>query len=255
MTTSTTEVRPERATKAPRAAVARPERARATSLATAAAAIAVLAVVCGLTVVWFFAAVPFGLFAVACAVVDRRRHRRAGDGTQASAASTVALTLGLAVLPLAASTFVLVPRVESVATRAAGAMQGGIERDLESLEHTTTKNVNALNSTLTGLVTVTNDQWTENLQELEHVTTDNMTSLEHELRAIVDQISRTASVELQRLEAAVAEDVKIVDQRAASIQAGLEEQIRQLLLRLDHLEREARAARDEAHSTSWTAPG
>ena len=252
MTSSTTEVRPERADKAPHAATDRPERARATSLATAAAAISVLAVVCGLTVVWFFAAIPFGLFAIACAVVDRRRHRRAHDGTQASAASTVALALGLAVLPLAASTFVLVPRVESVATRAAGAMQGGIESDLESLEHTTTKNVNALNSTLTGLVTVTNDQWTENLKELEGVTSDNMRSLEQEMRAIVDQISQTASEELQRLEAAVAEDVKIADQRAASIQATLETQIRHLLDRLAQLEAEARTAWNEADSTTWT---
>ena len=235
-------------------AAVRPERARATPLATTAVAIAVLAVVCGLTVVWFFAAIPFGIFAVVCAVVDRRRHRRADGETQHSTASTVALTLGLAVLPLAASTMVLVPRVEAVAQRAAGAMQGGVERDLESLEHTTTKNVNALNSTLTGLVTMTNDQWTDNLRELEHVTTDNMTSLEHEMRAIVDQISGTASVELQRLEAAVAENVKVADHRAASIQAQLQEQIQTLLDRLEHLEREARAAAKEAHSSSWTAP-
>ncbi|MDQ2677323.1 MAG: hypothetical protein M3Y51_01165 [Actinomycetota bacterium] len=233
----------------------RPERARATPLATTAVAIAVLAVVCGLTVVWFFAAIPFGIFAVVCAVVDRRRHHRADDQSQHSTASTVALTLGLAVLPLAASTMLLVPRVEAVATRAAGAMQGGVEKDLESLEHTTTKNVDALNSTLTGLVTITNDRWTDNLKELEHVTTDNMTSLEREMRAIVDEISRTASVELERLEAAVAEDVKIADQRAASIQAQLQEQIEVLLTRLDQLEREARAARAEAHSSSWTTPG
>lgn len=255
MTSPITEVRPEPAAATPRPAAVRRERARATPLATAAAAIAVLAVVCGLTVVWFFAAVPFGLFAVACAVWDRGRHTRAHDGTQVSTASTVALTLGLAVLPLAASTFVLVPRVESVAQRAAGAMQSGVERDLESLEHTTTKNVNALNSTLTGLVTVTNDQWTENLKELEQVTTTNMTSLEHEMRMIVQEVTRTASVELQRLEAAVAEDVRIADQRAASIQAQLEEQIRLLIHRLEQLEREARAARGEAHSTAWMQPG
>ncbi len=252
MTSSTTEVRTERAVAAAPEAKSRAERSRATPLAITAVAIAVLAIVCGLTVVWFFAAIPFGIFAVVCATADRIRHRRAHDGTQASAASTVALTLGLAVLPLAASTFVLIPRVESVAQRAAGAMQSGVERDLESLEHTTTKNVNALNSTLTGLVTVTNDQWTENLHELEHVTTDNMRSLEHEMRAIVDQISQTASEELQRLEAAVAEDVKIADQRAASIQATLETQIRQLLDRLAQLEAEARAAWNEADSSTWT---
>lgn len=227
------------------------ERARATPLATTAAAIAVLAVVCGLTLVWFFAAIPFGIFAIVCAVVDRRRHRAADDGLQASTASTVALALGIAVLPLAASTLVLVPRLESTAQRAAGAMQSGIERDLESLEHTTTKNVDSLDSTLTGLVTDTNNQWTTNLQELEKVTTDNMTSLESELRVIVDEINRSASVELQRLEESVTADVEIADARAASIQAQFDAQLQLLLARIDQLEKEAR---ERANSTTWTIP-
>lgn len=205
------------------------------TLALTAAVLGGLGAVCALSVVWFFAAIPLGLAAVACALVDRRRRRAIGQDRPASAA-TVGLVLGVAVLPMALGAFLLIPRAEHVAERAASALQGGVREDLDSLERTTTRNVDSLDDTLTELVKETDRGFTDQLRALERSTAEDMRGMERTVRSSVDEADRANAAELERLEASLLEDVQLADARAASMESEMRGEIDQLIAEINQLE-------------------
>ncbi len=228
MTTSTTEA---------------PGSERPNTLAITAAVLGGLGAVCALSVVWFFVAVPLGIAAIACALVDRRHRRNADEPT--SGISTVGLVLGVAVLPMALGAFLVIPRVEHVAERAARALQGGVQADLHSLERTTNHNVDSLDSTLTELVNETDRTLSRDAQELERSTSEDLASLEQQLNSSLEEFDRTTTKELEELETSLRRDVELEDNRAASVQTDLRADVDALIAEINELRQLYEAQRSE----------
>ena len=226
------------------AASSRRDAAQPSSLALTSVVLGVLGAVCALSVVWFVVAVPLAVAAIICALVDRGRRRSRGT-TGPAAAATVGLVLGVAVLPMAAGAFVMIPRIEGIAERSAAAVQGGVQDDLHSLERTTTHNVDSLDHTLTELVNETDKGFKDSIHSVERTTTENMHDMERSIRSTVEQADKASAAELEQLEASLREDLRIADARAASIESDLRAEINRLLAEVDQLQSLYEQARND----------
>ncbi len=202
----------------------RHHRRPATPLAVTSVVLGALATAMALGVVWFFLALPFGIAAATCALVDRRRTRRA-TGTPAGGVTTIGLVLGLSSIPLALGALLIIPQVETLTRDSAAALQSDVQVDLDGVERTATDNVDRLDRTLRDLVRSDNEGWSKEFAALGEETGVELKRTEDELRALLEEFERTIRDDMDRLERSVRSDVQSADGRAAAVEADLRAEI------------------------------
>jgi hypothetical protein len=208
----------------------------ASPLAITAVVLGALGTLMALGVVWFFMALPFGIAAAVCALVDRRRSKRR-TGAAAGGVTTVGLVLGLACIPLSFGALLIIPQVGKVAENAADTVQGDVATDLDGVEQTTTDNVNRLDATLREIVRKNDEAIRKDLDQLERSTAESLARSERQLRELLAQFEQTTRSELDRLEAAASVDVGRYDQRIAALEAYAKTEVDALRRELADLRR------------------
>ncbi|UDY34143.1 hypothetical protein [Dermatobacter hominis] len=215
-------------------------RRAATPLAITAVVLGALGTVMALGVVWFFLALPFGVVASVCALVDRWRTKRA-TGTAAGGVTTVGLVLGLACIPLSLGALLIIPRVEDLTKDSAAALQSDVQEDLDGVEQTATDNVERLDRTLRELVRSDKDSWSRDFARLEKDMQESLKLTDSQLRELLAQLERSTKADLERLEASAAKDVGEVDARIASLEAYVRSEVARLDREVDELQSRAPA--------------
>ena len=204
-----------------------PRRRAATPLAITSVVLGSLGTLMALGVVWFFLALPFGLVAVVCALVDRRATKRE-TGRSGGGLTTVGLVLGCACIPLALGALVIIPRVESLTRDSAAGLQSGVQEDLDGIEQTASQNIDKLDRTLRELVKSDNEAWSTDFDKLEKSMDEGLSRTERQLKDLLDQLERSTRGELTRLEDSARRDVADVDTRIAAVEELARSEIERL---------------------------
>ena len=105
-------------------------------------------VVLGVTVIWFFAAIPIGVAAVVVGIVARRRVASYHDPRAASRA-TIATALGCVAILLGVTGAIFLPRVMDRADRFLASIQQDVNDDVGLVNDGLSPDVNRLDRTLT----------------------------------------------------------------------------------------------------------
>lgn len=219
-------------------------------LAVISLSLGAVAAALGATLVWFFLALPLGVFAVVAGVVDRRRRRAQGlDPT--TAASTGGMSLGVVAMLLAVGGLLVVPRVEGTVNRMFDGLQGGVQEDLGIIEQGLSRNVDALDATLTRNVDVTTQSIQQNFDQLESLSSNEIdragdrvdqivSTLTTATGANVDKVNSQVGKELATLQATLRSQIASIEQAAVRNLDGLQQTAREELAasrdRIDTLE-------------------
>lgn len=208
------------------------ERRSADPLAVTAVVLGALGTAMALSVVWFFLALPFGIAAAVCATVDRVRTKRR-TGVPAGGLTTVGLVLGIVCVPLSVGAMLIIPQAGKLAEKSAATVQGDVRSDLDSVEKTTTDNVDQVDSTLRELVAANDASIATDFARLERETKESLAQADTRQREMIGVFDRSAGSDLARLEASARSDVKAVDGRLSSTEIVLRQEIAVLRQELD----------------------
>lgn len=196
----------------------------ASGLAVTSLTLGGLAVLLGATLVWFFLALPFGLVAVGCALLERRRTRRA-TGRAAGGVVTAGMVLGLASVPLALGGLVVIPQAQDFLGESVRDANGVVAEDLDSLERSLRRNVDALDRTLSENVDQSTQSLSEDFTQLEASSQAELEEAERQLRDIVGRLESTTRADLAELEASVSADIQAERQIIAEVEAQLRQEL------------------------------
>ena len=125
-----------------------PEAPGHAPLPLVALVLGIAGVVLGVTVVWFFAAIPIGIVAVVIGVVARRRVAAYHDHRAASRA-TIGTALGCVAILLGVTGAIFLPRVMDRADRFLSSIQQDVNDDVEMVNRGLSQDVDRLDRTLT----------------------------------------------------------------------------------------------------------
>lgn len=179
----------------------------ANALAVVSLTLGGLAVALGVTLVWFFLALPFGLIAVACALAERRRTKHR-TGRRAGGIVTAGLVLGLASIPIALGGLVVIPRAQDFVGESVRDANGVVAEDLDSLERSFRRNVDALDRTLSENVDQSTQSLSEDFSQLESSSQAELDEAVQALRQIISELERTTQADLTQLEESVSADIE-----------------------------------------------
>ena len=220
--------------------------APAGGLAIASLVLGTMGAVLGATLIWFFLALPLGLAAVVCGILERRRTRRRTGGS-AGGIVTAGMVLGGISILLSLAGLAVIPRIEGAAQRLIGITQDDVRTDLEELEASFGATVDRLDETLTNNVETSTDSLERDFEGLERSSDQELTQLEDRVTAIVESVERTTGEDLSSIEAALTEDL-------ASLEAAVDSDVRAVTGRVDEFERQVAALRASVERALAEAP-
>ena len=154
-------------------------------------------VVLGVTVIWFFAAIPIGVAAVVIGIVARRRVASYHDPRAASRA-TIATALGCVAILLGVTGAIFLPRVMDRADRFLGSIQQDVNDDVGLVNDGLSADVNRLDRTLTRDLQRFERDNHRDLRELEDRTAATLKALEDRMKGDLDAASAAARRDLDR---------------------------------------------------------
>ena len=160
----------------------------------------------GATLVWFFLALPFGLVAVGCALVDRRRTR-ARTGRPAGGIVTAGLVLGLAAVPLSLGGLVVLPRAHDFVGDSVTDANGVVSGDLDQVERSFHQQVDDLDRTLTRNVDASTRSLSSDFDQLETDSQREIAASEARLNALLAQLQKDAKSDTSTLEKSLRADL------------------------------------------------
>lgn len=207
-----------------------------TPLPLVALVLGVSGVVLGITVIWFFAAIPVGMVAVAIGVVARRRIESHDDPRGASRA-TIAIALGCVAMLLGVTGAIFLPRVMDRADRFLGTMQQSVNTDVATVNSGLERDVDRLDRTLSRDLRRFERSNHQNLTDLENRTSASLKALEDRTHGDVDQATVAAKRDLAALETALAADLHTVDSDMHAADSVLHDTITALEARVARIEK------------------
>jgi hypothetical protein len=215
----------------------------ATALAVASLTLGATAVALGVTLIWFFLALPFGLVAIGCAVVERRRTKRE-TGRAAGGIVTAGLVLGLAAVPLSLGGLVVIPRAQDFVGESVRDANGVVAADLETMERSIRGDVDALDRTLTENVNESTGSLSQDFDQLESSSAAELERLESELKQVIAQLEQATRTDLSELESSLQGDISTERQILAGVESdvraeleALRTEVAELRARVDELRR------------------
>jgi hypothetical protein len=160
----------------------------------------------GVTVIWFFAAIPVGLFAVAIGLLARRNLDQ-DDDPRAASRATIGTALGCVAVLLGITGAYFLPRVIHRADRFLGTVQQDVNQNIGAVNHGLTRDVNRLDFTLSRDLRRFEHQNRSDLTALEQRTSAALAALETRLNTSVDKASGDANRDLVELEKRLTDDL------------------------------------------------
>ena len=147
--------------------------APASGLAVASLVLGATSVVLGVTLIWFFLALPLGLAAIVCAVLERRRTRER-FGRTSGGIVTAGMVLGCIAIPLSFGGLVVVPQLQGAVEETIDLTQEDVSKDLTSVERSFNKSVDDLDRTLSDNVDESTASLESDFKGLEKTSQDEL---------------------------------------------------------------------------------
>jgi hypothetical protein len=180
------------------------------SLPLVALVLGVSGVVLGVTVIWFFAAIPVGIVTVIVGVLARGRVAAYHDPRAASRA-TIGTALGCVAILLGVTGAYFLPRVIHRADRFLGTMQRSVNNDVGRVNAGLSRDVNRLDRTLSRDLRRFEAQNRADLNDLEKRTGAAMAALELRLNGDVATVSAAERRDLTQLESRLQHDLETLE--------------------------------------------
>lgn len=205
-------------------------------LGVASLVLGAIAVVLGVTLVWFFLALPLGLAAIVCALVERRTTRRR-DGRPAGGIVTAGLVLGAVAVPLSFGGLLVIPQLEGAVEHTIGLTQRDVSEDLDSVERSFSDSVDDLDTTLSENVDQSAAALKSDFEGLESSSQKELREVEDRVGGIIAELERTSGADLDEVEQAVRSDL-------TELEAAIRDDIAAVNGRVAAAEERARAELD-----------
>jgi hypothetical protein len=206
------------------------------SLPMVALVMGIAGVALGLTVIWFFAAIPVGLVAVGVGIVARRQVRH-GDDPRALARATIGTALGCVALLLGVSGAYFLPRVIDRWDSFLETVQQDVNDDVKLVNGGLSRDVNRLDRTLSRDLRRFEAQNRQDLAALEKTTAETLAALEQRLKADMTAGAVAARRDLNELEAELAKNVERIEASLRGSDNALYGTIGKLDARISEIER------------------
>lgn len=199
----------------------RPERvgagnAEVAPVALVAYVLGIAAVVLGMTVIWYFAAIPIGIAAVVVGAFALRSPRTAGDH-RARTRATIGAVLGLVAVVLGVCAWYFLPRVVDDVSSFFSDAQRDVNHNVDTVNQGLKSDVRSLDQTVTADLRRLEDQNRLDLDTLERRTADSLSQLETRMTAAVDSARGSAKQDLAALDASIRQDIRSIE---ASLRAA-----------------------------------
>ena len=188
-----------------------PERVhRPASLPLVALVLGIAGVALGVTVVWYFAAVPVGVVAAVVGLLALRRTDGYED-PRAGGRATIGAVLGLVAIVLGVSAAYLLPRAVDRVDHFFSSLQDDVNQNVNEVNVGLRDDVRSLDRTVTRDLRRLEDQNRRDLEDLERREGDALSQLESRLTAADGRTTEEARADLVRLEASLRQDLRGVE--------------------------------------------
>lgn len=205
------------------------------SLPLVALVMGIAGVVLGVTVIWFFAAIPVGFVSIAIGLLARHRLDQDSDPRAASRA-TIGTALGCVAVLLGVTGAYFLPRVIHRADRFLGSVQQDVNHNIGAVNHGLTRDVDRLDFTLSRDLRRFENQNKSDLTALEQRTSTALAALETRLNKSVDTASSDANRDLVQLEARLTADLRALQKSMHDQDAALHDTVGGLDARITAIE-------------------
>ena len=206
------------------------------SLPLVALVLGIAGVVLGVTVVWFFAAIPIGILSVAAGLVARRNLGSYHDPRAASRA-TIGTALGFVAVLLGVTGAIFLPQIIHRADAFFASVQQDVNQNVGLVNHGLSRDVDRLDRTLTRDLHRFETQNRSDLNDLELRTGATMKALETRLNADVDKSTTDARQDLTQLEASLRTDLRAAEAEARTSDSTMRDTIGALDARITRIEK------------------
>jgi hypothetical protein len=203
--------------------------ANAASLALVALVLGIAGTVLGVTVVWFFAAIPLGLAACVTGWLALRRPQTEHHRTRA----VLGLVLGLVALLLGVLGAIVVPPLLERADTALSNAETDVNANIRQVDSSVSSDVDRLDRTMSRDLDRLERKNKDDLLQFEAATGDTLTRLEQRIAATEKNLTAQEKADLTRLEqqlradlAALEVSLRGTDATVQSDLARLEERVR-----------------------------
>jgi hypothetical protein len=221
--------------EAPETASAPPSEVHA--LPQVALVLGIAGVILGVTVIWFFAAIPVGLVSVLVGLVARARIHRYED-PRSSSRATMGIALGCVAILLGVTGAYYLPRVMDRADNFLATIQRDVNQNVNQVNNGLTRDVDRLDRTLTRDLARFERDNHRDLKDLEDRTAATMKALEDRLQKDVDDSRTSAKRDLASLEASLRADLRTARQDMTTADSALHDWVAAIEARIERIEKQ-----------------
>jgi hypothetical protein len=194
-------------------------------------------VVLGVTVIWFFAAIPVGLVSILVGLVARGRMHPDADDPRAPSRATIGIALGCVAVLLGVTGAYFLPRMMDRADRFLNGIQHDVNQNVDLVNNGLTRDVDRLDRTLTRDLARFERSNHQNLKDLEDRTATTMKALEDRLHKDVDESRGSAKRDLATLEASLRADLHAAQEDLRTADSALRDTLAALEARVERIEK------------------
>jgi hypothetical protein len=216
-------------------ATAGPDEPTHAPLPLVALVLGIAGVALGLTVIWFFAAIPVGIVSIGIGLVARRRARTSAD-PRALSRATIGIALGCVALLLGVSGAYFLPRVIDRWDRFLGSVQQDVNDDVGLVNSGLSRDVSRLDRTLSRDLRRFEAQNRADLRDLERRSAATLAALEARINADVTSGTAAARRDLAQLETRLTEDLEELEAALRASDNALYSTIGRLDARINSIE-------------------
>jgi len=220
----------------PEAEVAESSPASPAPLPQVAFVLGVAGVVLGVTVFWFFAAIPVGLVSILVGLIARARIH-SYDDPRSSSRATIGVALGCVAILLGVTGAYFLPRMMDRADRFLGGIQHDVNQNVDLVNNGLTRDVDRLDRTLSRNLDKFERDNHRDLTELESRTAVTMKALEDRLHKDVDDSRSAAKRDLATLESSLRADLHTAQEDLRTVDSSLREIVAALEARIQRIEK------------------
>jgi hypothetical protein len=209
---------------------------RPAPLALVAFVLGVAAVALGVTVVWYFAAIPIGATALVVGILALRRTDLDVD-PRARGRATTGAVLGFVAIVLGASAWYFLPRAVDDVSSFFTSVQADVNHNVDTVNRGLQSDVNRIDRTVSRDLRRLEDQNRKDLYGLERRNSEALSQLEARMNATVDKASGSARQDLTKLEANLRADIRAIDDGLRSTSSTFAAQMSTLDARIARVEK------------------
>ena len=194
-------------------------------------------VILGVTVIWFFAAIPVGLVSILVGLIARARIHRYED-PRSSSRATVGIALGCVAILLGVTGAYYLPRVMDRADNFLATIQRDVNQNVNQVNNGLTRDVDRLDRTLSRDLARFERDNHRDLKELEDRTAITLKALEDRIQKDVDDSRGAAKRDLASLEASLRADLRTARQDMTAADTALHDWVAAIEARIQRIEKQ-----------------